>query len=188
MARKNSVKERILEVTSRLFYKQGFNSTGINQIINEAGIAIGSLYKHFPSKNDLLYCYLQKQEEEYFRNLDSYFTNETLPLPKLLKLIDYRIEMQQKADYSGCHFVKINAETGRQDKRINKLVLEHKRKQRSFINEIITEISGAENLLMEKNTLANTIYLMIEGAVVCASINGNTDDLKTVKKSVINLF
>lgn len=40
MNKSNSVKERILETASRLFYQQGFNSTGINQIIAEAGIAI----------------------------------------------------------------------------------------------------------------------------------------------------
>ncbi|UII26928.1 TetR/AcrR family transcriptional regulator [Fulvivirga maritima] len=40
----NSPRERILEVTSELFHQQGYNSTGINQIIKEAKVAKASLY------------------------------------------------------------------------------------------------------------------------------------------------
>ena len=97
-------KERILEKASVLFHQQGYNSTGINQIIAEADIAIGSLYKHYQSKSDLLYHYLEQQETEYFANLDDYLKDEKQPLKKLLKLIDYRIKLQEESNFSGCHF------------------------------------------------------------------------------------
>ena len=45
---KNSiVKNRIIETASSLFYKNGYNSTGINEIISESGIAKATLYNHF---------------------------------------------------------------------------------------------------------------------------------------------
>ena len=47
-------RERILDTAARLFYAQGYNSTGINQVIKEANVAKASLYQHFPSKEDLL--------------------------------------------------------------------------------------------------------------------------------------
>ena len=56
--RESSVKDRILDTASRLFYDQGYHVTGINQIIDEADIARASLYNHFPSKTDLLLAYL----------------------------------------------------------------------------------------------------------------------------------
>lgn len=52
MKSSNNVRENILSTAADLFYKQGYNSTGINQIIDEADIARGSLYNHFKSKND----------------------------------------------------------------------------------------------------------------------------------------
>ncbi len=188
MGRTITVKERILDTASRLFYYQGFNSTGINQIIAEAGVAIGSLYKHYSSKNDLLYQYLKQQDGLYFANLNDYLKEEKKPLQKLLKLVDYRIKIQKEADCSGCHFIKINAEIGRQDKQVAQLVMDHKQRQRDFINEIISEIATAQNLPMEKHSLANTIFLMIEGAIVSTSIHGNTNDLKAVKKAINQLF
>jgi AcrR family transcriptional regulator len=188
MKQKSSVKERILDTASRLFYHQGFNSTGINQIIAEADIAIGSLYKHYQSKSDLLYHYLEQQETEYFANLDDYLKDEKQPLKKLLKLIDYRIKLQEESNFSGCHFIKINAEIGREDKKIEQFVLAHKGRQREYINGLVDEISTVKTLLIEKNALQNSVFLMIEGAVVSAGINGNTNDLKAVKKSINQFF
>ncbi|MFT6754704.1 MAG: AcrR family transcriptional regulator, partial [Urechidicola sp.] len=51
--RKQGVKERIIATASDLFYNQGYNQTGINQIISEAGVAKASLYQHFRSKEDI---------------------------------------------------------------------------------------------------------------------------------------
>jgi AcrR family transcriptional regulator len=48
------VKERILSTATRLFYSHGAKNTGINQIIEEAGVAKASFYQHFPSKEDLI--------------------------------------------------------------------------------------------------------------------------------------
>jgi len=188
MAKKGTVKERILDTASRLFYHQGFNSTGINQIIAEAGIAIGSLYKHYNSKTDLLYHYLEQQEMDYFANLDDYLQKETKPLQKLLKLIDYRIKLQQEANYSGCHFIKVNAEIGRDDKKIEQLITNHKQRQRDYIAALVTEISADQKLPFESNIVVSTIFLMIEGAVVTASIQGNTNDLNNVKNNIKQLF
>lgn len=188
LSRKNTVKERILDTASYLFYRQGFNTTGINQIISEADIAIGSLYKHYKSKNDLLYHYLEQEETNYFVNLEDFLKDEKKPLLKITKLIDYRIKLQKEADYMGCHFIKINAEIGRQDKRVSQLVTRHKQQQREYIDVIVTEIGKTQNLSMEKDSLVNAIFLMIEGAIISAGIHGNTDDLEAVKKVLPQLF
>ena len=47
-------KERILNVASRLFKKNGYTATGIDQIMEEAGLTAGGFYAHFQSKTDLL--------------------------------------------------------------------------------------------------------------------------------------
>jgi AcrR family transcriptional regulator len=186
MAGKLNVKERIVETASRLFYHQGFNSTGINQIISEADIAIGSLYKHFKSKEDLLLYYLKQQETEFFNNLENFLINEQNPKGKLLKLIDYRIQLQQQSNCSGCHFIKINAEIGRKNKDVENIVNEHKQQQRNFINTIILSIE--HNSVLNDQQLTNMIFLMIEGAVVSSSIKGSTQDLEDIKSIVSQML
>ncbi|WP_405520120.1 helix-turn-helix domain-containing protein [Spirosoma sp. KNUC1025] len=41
----------------RLFYIQGYHSTGINQFLAESAIAVATLYKHFSSNKDLLHAW-----------------------------------------------------------------------------------------------------------------------------------
>jgi TetR/AcrR family transcriptional repressor of lmrAB and yxaGH operons len=44
----NPAKEKILEAAARLFEKQGYHATGLNEIISESGSPKGSLYYYFP--------------------------------------------------------------------------------------------------------------------------------------------
>ncbi|MDQ1165650.1 TetR/AcrR family transcriptional regulator [Flavobacterium sp. SORGH_AS_0622] len=183
--KKNSVQQRILDTASVLFYNQGFNNTGINQIIADANIAIGSLYKHYKSKNDLLYCYLEMQERVFFSNLDLYLKDMKDPKEKILKVIDYRIALQEDSNFSGCHFIKINAELGRKNGRVNELAALHKEKQRAYLFTIIEQTGKGP---YQTAALASTIFLLLEGAVVSAAIQGNTKDLQALKEIIPQLI
>ncbi|HPH96130.1 MAG TPA: helix-turn-helix domain-containing protein [Anaerolineaceae bacterium] len=44
----NLAKQQILEAAARLFEKQGYHATGLNEIIRESGAPKGSLYYYFP--------------------------------------------------------------------------------------------------------------------------------------------
>ena len=44
----NPAKQQILEAAAQLFEKQGYNATGLNEIICESGAPKGSLYYYFP--------------------------------------------------------------------------------------------------------------------------------------------
>lgn len=48
----NPAKEKILEAAARLFEKQGYHATGLNEIISESGTPKGSLYYYFPEGKD----------------------------------------------------------------------------------------------------------------------------------------
>src|SRR5271167_4150273 len=66
----SEARQRILETADRLFYKDGLRAVGIDRIIAEAEVAKMSLYKHFPSKDDLILAVLKYREEktlEFFR-------------------------------------------------------------------------------------------------------------------------
>ena len=47
-------RERLLTVSARLFARGGFEATSMRDIAGEAGMLAGSMYYHFPSKNELI--------------------------------------------------------------------------------------------------------------------------------------
>lgn len=48
----NQAKQQILEAAARLFEKQGYHATGLNEIVRESGAPKGSLYYYFPEGKD----------------------------------------------------------------------------------------------------------------------------------------
>jgi len=92
--KKKTPKERVLEVSKELFRKQGFNSTGINQIIKESNVAKASFYDHFKSKNDLAVEYLKQRHTYWFEQLNSFVekannANEKARSANLAFYVDY---------------------------------------------------------------------------------------------------
>src|SRR5215813_1049165 len=51
---KEASRERIVEAAAHLFLKHGYHPTGIDQVVEAAGLTPGGFYKHFPSKSGLL--------------------------------------------------------------------------------------------------------------------------------------
>ena len=47
-------REKLLSVSARLFARGGFEGTSMRDIARQAGMLAGSMYYHFPSKNDLI--------------------------------------------------------------------------------------------------------------------------------------
>lgn len=187
MGRKVTVRDKILETAATLFYNQGYVQTGINQIVAEADIAIGSLYKHFKSKNDLLYSYLEQEDIRFFTTVEEKLAQKKAPREKLIAYIDFRIDQQKSGNCTGCHFIKINAEIGRTDDEVQQLVQKHKEKQKNLIKKLVTEIQPSKNNFDAKQ-LTEMIFTMIEGGVVAATINGNTRSLEDIKKLVDKLI
>lgn len=181
--KKEKVKERIIRVASDLFYRQGFNSTGINQIIAEADIAIGSLYNHFTSKNDLLQAYLIKEELEWFKGFEDHTAQISEPKKKILSLIDYRKKLQKSSKFAGCHFIKIIAELGDSSPVVSDFAKKHKGKQKEMVR---TLVSGyAENKKdLNADLITESIFLLIEGAVVTSTIDKNTDSFNAIQQII----
>src|SRR3954467_673667 len=101
-----TVREHILQTATHLFHEQGYNLTGINQIIEEAGVAKASLYYHFPSKEDLCVAYLERRYNNWISALEKYLKGTTEPKQRVIKIFDYRVIHLKNNSYGGCSYIK----------------------------------------------------------------------------------
>lgn len=182
----SAVRERILDVSSRLFYEQGYNLTGINQVIEEAEIARGSLYNHFKSKDELLMCYLETVGQTWLTNLGTYLKPIDNPRKKIIALFDHRISLQRDSRFSGCRFIKISAEVNRDQHSVFAFVAAHKKKYKAIIYQLVNEIKVPKHFTAE--TLTETIFLMLEGASAIGATQKDPEHLQEAKKIIKELI
>src|SRR5919108_4448369 len=58
-------RERLLDTAYELFSKRGIRGVGIEEVIERAGVAKATLYRHFPSKDDLVLAFLERREQHW---------------------------------------------------------------------------------------------------------------------------
>ena len=47
-------RQQILDAARTCFLRNGFHQTSMQDVIREAGLSVGAVYRYFPSKNDLI--------------------------------------------------------------------------------------------------------------------------------------
>ena len=61
--------ERILDAAARIFHEQGYAGATTNDIADEAGVSVGSLYQYFPNKDAILVELTRRHIEQATRGL-----------------------------------------------------------------------------------------------------------------------
>lgn len=59
-------REALLKAAASLFRRQGFHGTSTREIAEAAGVSLGNIYNHFPTKEALFVALLAEYEKEYF--------------------------------------------------------------------------------------------------------------------------
>jgi AcrR family transcriptional regulator len=172
-------RKRIVDTAAKLFYKQGYNSTGINQVIKEAEVAKASLYQHFPSKEDLLIEYLKIASAVTNEALQAAVNKQKTPRAKVLGLFDFLLDSTKQNAYRGCNFLNIAAEIPKDNTKIKSII----KKQKNHIRSLFAEILKPAG----KEQLADEIYLLFDAALVSSKVYEDRWPVKTARKVVEKL-
>jgi AcrR family transcriptional regulator len=179
--------DKIMDTADRLFYEQGFNLTGINQIIEEAGISKPSLYNHFRSKNDLLLVYLDRLYTNWFAGLDAFSKNFNSPLDKVIALFDYRINRQITTQYKGCAWNKIVNEVSPQESEVFERVSKFKEDLKTRITNLVGQLNRPNDKLLNDKELVEVIFSELESGVFMAHVTKSHNSLENGKNIVRKL-
>lgn len=108
--RRRSARDRLLETADQLFYDEGIHSVGIDRVLEQSGVAKGSLYYNFSGKDDLVRTYLQNRHAKWAARIDEELATAETPHDKILAVFDALADLFAQPDFSGCAFLKAAAE------------------------------------------------------------------------------
>ncbi|TRX60577.1 TetR/AcrR family transcriptional regulator [Fulvivirga sp. M361] len=170
------VRERILTVATTLFHRQGYNETGINQIIKEANVAKASLYYHFATKDDLCIAYLKRRHEVWNDTLQEFIRDKE---DKILAVFDFLMEDNEQCNYRGCSFLNLLPEVPPGKKEMLSEVQEHKKGVLAFFE---AEIKGSDP------DLPFTVYSLFENAIIESQLFQSQEPVLRLKRIVVSLL
>jgi AcrR family transcriptional regulator len=96
-----------------LFRRHGLHTVGVDRIVAEAGVAKTTLYRHFPSKDDLVVAVLHHHEQVWARGWLEPETSRRADSPetRILAIFDAFDEWFRQDSYTGCLFTNSLLET-----------------------------------------------------------------------------
>ena len=110
-----SAKERLIGTAYDLFTRRGISDVGVDEIVAKAGVAKATLYKYFPSKEDLVVAFLEQRGELWTDEVIDRRPAEGVedPAQQLMATFDVLDEwFRGRRDYEAWSFVKILLEVG----------------------------------------------------------------------------
>lgn len=177
-------RERILTAAYDLFSRRGIRAVGTEEVIERAGVAKATLYRHFATKNDLVLAVLQRREELWTHGLieeQSRQRGET-PEQQLLAIFDVMHDWFQLRDgYEGCSFINVLLELGA-DSPAGQACITHI----DHVRDIVRQRAVAAGLI-DVEEFASSWHILMKGAIILAAV-GDLDAALRARSMAIPLI
>lgn len=179
----SEARERILETADRLFYQDGVRAVGIDRIIAESEVAKMSLYKHFPSKDDLILAVLQHREVSvlaFFRSaMARHGKKAKSPLRAFFAALK---DFFESPGFRGCPFQNAAVELADPAHPGASFVRGHKQRFSEFLRGLVEASVGKAAA-----KVAPAVAVLVEGALVTAVIQGVPDAADVARDAALKL-
>lgn len=165
-SKRPSARERLLAASDELFYRDGVHSTGIDTVIEKAGVAKGSLYYIFGGKDELVATYLRARHEAWRQRVAVAQAGTDDPVEKILAIFDALADYVSLPDFRGCPFVNAAAEAPAGE--AQRLAI---KQYRDWVRQSFLELA-ADTGVPESAALADALIVLYDGALATAEVGG----------------
>ncbi|MEV4645539.1 TetR/AcrR family transcriptional regulator [Saccharopolyspora sp. NPDC049357] len=155
-------RELIIKEASRMMYERG-TGLGVDTLVSEIGVAKMTLYKHFPTKTDLIVACLHHLDDCHRARLSGEVDWSSSPKERLLSVFDSLREWFASPSFRGCAFVNATVELADTSPPVRKAVREHKNAMRAWVVKLVEECE-----LPNADFVAGQIAQLMEGATTTA--------------------
>jgi AcrR family transcriptional regulator len=158
-------RERILDTAYDLFSHRGIRDVGVDEVIAKAGVAKATLYRHFPSKDDLVLAFLERRDQRWTHEwLEAEAKRRgNTPEEQLLAIFDVFGEWFRRDDYEACAFINVLFEMGA-DHSAGKACVSYLEGIRAVVRGLAEEAG-----LRDPASFARSWHIIQKGSIVSAA-------------------
>lgn len=183
-ANRPNARERIFNTAGRLFYMKGIRAVGVDLIAAEADTTKMSLYRNFPSKDELVAEWLRDHDAKFWQTWDAMAARHPRD-PRKQIMAAFALLEKHVADPKarGCPMANAAVELTETDHPARKVIEAHKTKLRARLAEMCAQMGTRTAGL-----LADQLFLLMEGAQVTTQTLGVRSPAKIVARAAETLI
>ena len=195
MGRKSNAKERLINSAIELIGTRSYNSVGVQEICEHAGVKKGSFYHFFPSKSDLTVAALDAMWKYFEEHVLFPTINSDLPpKEKFQRFIElcYQLQCTAKEDtgcMTGCHIGNLALEMSTQDEVIQDKVQQIFQQWANHFENVIREAVAEGELPPETNptSTSQAMIAYIEGILLLGKTFNDPNIIKRLSQGALQL-
>ena len=169
------VRQQILLASGAAFYESGFQAIGVDSLAERAGVSKMTLYRHFPSKDELIVAVLAQFDAGTMAFYGELMAKARTPRTKLIAVFTWIADRAMEGDCRGCAFQNGAAEFPDFDHAVHHAAFENKRKTRdAYVEQAVA--MGARH----PEILADQLLLLTDGAWAAARMWGADSPARSV--------
>jgi len=174
---KPSRREHLINTAIILFCEHGYHATGIDKLLETAGVSKKTMYQYFRSKEELIYAAL-RQYDGMFRNdfMKAVESASETPAGKLLAIFDVAETWFKDNKFFGCMFINAIGEYSEKSSPIREIGKQFKQLMWNYVVGLAKK-AGMQN----PEILADELCLLLEGAIVTAQVSDKPQAASTAK-------
>lgn len=157
--------ERLSRAAYELFSREGVRAVGVDAVIARAGTAKMTLYRNFPSKNDLILDFLRRRERlwtQEWLQAESRRRGQT-PREQLLAIFDVFAEWFSGPDFEGCSFLTTMIEINDREHPVHQAAVGHLANIRAYIEALAREAG-----ISDTDSFARKWHILMKGSIMAA--------------------
>jgi AcrR family transcriptional regulator len=174
--------ERIRESARDLFYRQGIRAVGVDEIVSRAGVTKPSLYRNFPSKDELAADYLRHIGEEGLARFDAVLAAADTRAAFHLWLKDL-LRKATRPDYRGCGATNAAVEYPARKHPARKVAMGIKTRFRGKLTGLAARLGARK-----PERLGDALLLLLEGVYASGQLFGRGGPARVVVEAADTLI
>jgi AcrR family transcriptional regulator len=169
-------RERILDTAYELFSRRGVRAVGVDEVTERAGVAKATLYRHFPSKDELVLAFLERREQRWTLDWVEAEARRggSTPEEQLLAIFDAFDGWFRQDDFEACSFINVMLEMGPEHP-AGRASIHHLENIRSIVRRLAEEAG-----LRDPDSFARSWHILMKGSIVSAA-EGDTEAAQRAK-------
>lgn len=179
-----STRERILAAASLLFGERGVAQTGVDSLIEAAGVAKATFYRHFPSKEALVVAWLEDPRTRWLDRVRAEAEARAAePAEVVPRFFEAVAEWLEDGDFIGCPYLNTAFEVSGSESPVAEA-------SRSYLAEIGDYLAGqlAAAGYAGADHLGPEVHALLAGGISLGVANRSTKHLFAARDATVRLL